>query len=432
MYWYNFLARPVQIIDDAGVKNLVYNSFNELEIREGCKTSYKGYPCLWLITWDPTQPIATRPLAIQKDGTWYTYGWDLTKNIYEIFGQNGYIRSTYAYTPFGSVTASGDVTQPIQWSSEYYDNELALVYYNYRHYNPTDGRWINRDPIAEQGGWNLYSYCKNHLLFDILGREPQLPALFDDYIGATSELKKEVNTIIKKDLYYRAVDLIKKTMIRIATVEYGGAVLRKGKKNKFKYLIVSDKGRSLSYNRTKYVNDTVKFFEFQGYCEIAIWHSHPIIFRAERGYERLLFNARFEGDCTLGALTAEDLEIANGVDILGNKNGKKGYLNIVEGKPSIHKENPKNVPAYMVHRKQNPAVRYLITLEKFHEYGLPFSEMDYGVVLSMHNIWSKNNPMAVITFSEGLDYAILRAHPSMDSGNKVNTPKTRLERLLEK
>ena len=33
----------------------------------------------------PTQPVATRPLALQKDGTWYTYGWDLTKNICEVY-----------------------------------------------------------------------------------------------------------------------------------------------------------------------------------------------------------------------------------------------------------------------------------------------------------------------------------------------------------
>ncbi len=33
---------------------------------------------------------ATRPLAIQKDGTWYTYGWDLTKNICEVYGQHGF------------------------------------------------------------------------------------------------------------------------------------------------------------------------------------------------------------------------------------------------------------------------------------------------------------------------------------------------------
>ena len=30
-----------------------------------------------------------------------------------------------------------------------HDEEPALVYYNYRFYNPRDGRWINRDSIAE-------------------------------------------------------------------------------------------------------------------------------------------------------------------------------------------------------------------------------------------------------------------------------------------
>ena len=70
-------------------------------------------PDQWFLIWDPTQPVATRPLAIRKDGTWYTYktadgckagwtcvvrhapvgrgaegrlrvNWDLTKNICEI------------------------------------------------------------------------------------------------------------------------------------------------------------------------------------------------------------------------------------------------------------------------------------------------------------------------------------------------------------
>ncbi len=128
-----------------------------------------AHPSLWLILWDPTQPVATRPLAIQKDGTWYTYGRDLTKNICEVFGPAGYIRTTYGYTPFGSVTANGDVTQPIQWSSEFDDEELGLVYYNYRHYNPRDGRWINRDLIGERGGMNLYGFVRNGVGIDIKG-----------------------------------------------------------------------------------------------------------------------------------------------------------------------------------------------------------------------------------------------------------------------
>ena len=120
-----------------------------------------GHPALWFVTWDPSQPTATRPLAIQKDGTWFTYGYDLTKNICEVFGPAGYIRTAYAYAPFGAVSAFGDVTQPFQWSSEFYDSELDLVYYNFRHYSPSLGRFLSRDPIQEQGGLNLYAFVGN-------------------------------------------------------------------------------------------------------------------------------------------------------------------------------------------------------------------------------------------------------------------------------
>ncbi len=57
-----------------------------------------------------------------------------------MYGPAGCIRTACTYAPCGEVTAEGDVTQPIQWSSEYNDTELGLIYYNYRHYNPVDGR----------------------------------------------------------------------------------------------------------------------------------------------------------------------------------------------------------------------------------------------------------------------------------------------------
>ncbi|MCI6981725.1 MAG: RHS repeat-associated core domain-containing protein [Akkermansia muciniphila] len=144
----------------------IYRGYLQIAALDLTRTAH---PCLWLITWDPTQPVATRPLAIQKDGTWYTYGFDLTKNVMEVFGSDGYIKTAYTYTPFGEATASGNVTQPIQWSSEYFDDEVDLAYYNYRFYNPASSIWLSRDPIFEKGGTNLY-YIANSLLFcDILG-----------------------------------------------------------------------------------------------------------------------------------------------------------------------------------------------------------------------------------------------------------------------
>ena len=193
-----------------------------------CDLTRSNHPCLWLITWDPSQATATRPLAIQKDGTWYTYGWDLTKNICEVYGQHGYIRTNYTYSPFGQVTATGDVTQPIQWSSEYHDTELALVYYNYRHYNPTDGRWLGRDRIEEI---NLYTFTKSPLLMiDILGDSILGiigAALIGAAVGALVDIAIQcVSNIIEKGKPLRLGELDERSIITAAIV---GAVLPGGK-----------------------------------------------------------------------------------------------------------------------------------------------------------------------------------------------------------
>ena len=124
------------------------------------------------LLWDPLEPVATRPLALVQGASLYCYGVDFNKNVSEVFDAQGTIAAAYDYSPYGAVTGTGSLGQPVQWSGEMHDEELALVYYNYRYYNPKDGRWINRDPIAEQGGWNLYAFVGNSLNVDNLGLIP--------------------------------------------------------------------------------------------------------------------------------------------------------------------------------------------------------------------------------------------------------------------
>jgi RHS repeat-associated protein len=50
---------------------------------------------------------------------------------------------------------------PFRFSTKYTDEESDLVYYGYRYYSPSLGRWINRDPIEEEGGQNLYAFVGN-------------------------------------------------------------------------------------------------------------------------------------------------------------------------------------------------------------------------------------------------------------------------------
>ena len=113
------------------------------------------------LLWDPLEPTATRPLALAQGASLYCYGMDFNKNVTEVFDAQGNVAAAYDYSPYGQAASTGDLVQPVQWSAEMHDDDLALVYYNYRYYNPRDGRWINRDPIAEQGGWNLYAFLGN-------------------------------------------------------------------------------------------------------------------------------------------------------------------------------------------------------------------------------------------------------------------------------
>ena len=137
----------------------------------------EGLPSLWQIIWDPTQDIATRPLAIRADGAYSTYGWDLTKNICETYaGATGFLGHRYAYSPYGLVSLEGDTSyQPLQWSSEVYDEELGLNYYNYRYYNPGDGRWTRRDIEEFSSLGAMYGYLFNSPtgLIDLLGHRSQ-------------------------------------------------------------------------------------------------------------------------------------------------------------------------------------------------------------------------------------------------------------------
>lgn len=55
--------------------------------------------------------------------------------------------AVYDYSPYGQVNSTGGLVQPVQWSSEMKDVELALAYYNYRYYNPVD-----ETPLPKKGG----------------------------------------------------------------------------------------------------------------------------------------------------------------------------------------------------------------------------------------------------------------------------------------
>ena len=58
-----------------------------------------------------------------------------------------------------------------RFSTKPLDFETGLYYYLYRYYDPRTGRWASRDPIGEEGGFNLYGFMGQDAInsWDILG-----------------------------------------------------------------------------------------------------------------------------------------------------------------------------------------------------------------------------------------------------------------------
>ena len=100
--------------------------------------------------------------------------YDNNGNITRYLDANGNTVAQYTYDAFGNIISkSGPLADFFRhrFSTKYYDAETRLYYYGYRFYHTSLMRWLNRDPIEEDGGANLYVYCRNNVLTltDILG-----------------------------------------------------------------------------------------------------------------------------------------------------------------------------------------------------------------------------------------------------------------------
>jgi RHS repeat-associated protein len=98
-------------------------------------------------------------------------------NVTDYVSQAGTTVASYKYDAFGNThTSSGTLVNSFNYrfSTKVRDSETGLYYYGYRYYNTTTGKWINRDPIEETGGVNVYGFVGNDgiNILDILGNYP--------------------------------------------------------------------------------------------------------------------------------------------------------------------------------------------------------------------------------------------------------------------
>ena len=109
-------------------------------------------------------------LYLTVDGVIYIPCYDNNGNITKYVDANGNVVASYTYDAFGKLIAKAGALADFfrhRFSTKYFDAETGLYYYGYRFYHTVLMRWLNRDPIAENGGLNLYGFCGNDTLCSI-------------------------------------------------------------------------------------------------------------------------------------------------------------------------------------------------------------------------------------------------------------------------
>lgn len=107
----------------------------------------------------------------------YFYTRDHLGSIREMFTGSGTVVARYDYDPYGrSTTVLGTTPTDFNFTGLYRHSKSNLDLAVYRAYDPDLGRWLNRDPIGEAGGINLYGYVANDPVngLDLLGLETEI------------------------------------------------------------------------------------------------------------------------------------------------------------------------------------------------------------------------------------------------------------------
>jgi RHS repeat-associated protein len=147
------------------------------------------------------------------------YTRDHLGSVREAVDASGTIQARYDYDPYGQQTVlSGNLMPSFGFTGHYQHQPSGLYFALYRVLDPTLGRWLNRDPLGETAGLNLYDYVNNNptLATDPSGENPVLIG-----IGLGLIVKSGVQAIGKAYYTYQRQKDIEARLKAIASQKAG-------------------------------------------------------------------------------------------------------------------------------------------------------------------------------------------------------------------
>ena len=183
-YTYDHQSRRVGKIshEDAKTRSYVYDGWNLIQELTHTQTHTLTNFYTWGLDLSGTLQGAGGVgglLAVVQEGDSHCPAFDANGNITEYVSASGTVSAHYEYDAFGRTIAQfGDLADSFlfRFSTKYWEDEDEgwLYNYGYRFYSPELGRWLNRDPIGENGSIGLVSFCNNRQVnsTDMLGMIP--------------------------------------------------------------------------------------------------------------------------------------------------------------------------------------------------------------------------------------------------------------------
>ena len=177
-FLYNALSQRIKIIEKNGVtitkeRRFLWDDARIVVEYNGSNAVTKRFYPHWMI---------------EGTGTYYYYTRDHLGSIRELIDSNRVVRARYDYDPYGRRSANQITFNAVEadfgYTGHFHHAPSGLALAPFRAYSADLGRWLSRDPIAEDGGVNLYGYVKCNPLnqIDVLGLAPLAQ---DEYFNMT-------------------------------------------------------------------------------------------------------------------------------------------------------------------------------------------------------------------------------------------------------
>ncbi len=177
-YRYDGLGRRIEKVANGQTKRYIYDGEDILLEYDGTNSLVARYT---------HGPGIDEPIAVTKGSNTFFYHQDGLGSVTDLTDSAGATAKSYSYDAYGNILESpGTVEQPYMYTGREFDSESGLYYYRARYYDPSTGRFLQKDPVGLTGGINSYGYVINNPvnLIDPFGLAP---SFMDCFIRCVSE-----------------------------------------------------------------------------------------------------------------------------------------------------------------------------------------------------------------------------------------------------